>query len=154
MIQYRRPTQLALRAALLLALRPDRSACRVRELARTMNVPATYLAKVLQTLIHAGLVQSVRGPGGGVRLARAADDIHLWDILSVMEPVEEFETCILGLEHCNDLTPCPLHQQWRPIRQQLVESLQRIQLEEFAQTAVQKGLLGAASTSTSSEVPL
>jgi len=152
LIQYRRPTQLALRAALLLALRPNRSACRVRELARTMDVPATYLAKVLQTLIHAGLVQSVRGPGGGVRLARAADDIHLWDILSVMEPVEEFETCILGLEHCNDLTPCPLHQQWCPIRQQLIESLQRIQLEEFAQAAVQKGLLGASSTSTPSGV--
>lgn len=153
MIQYRRPTQLALRASLLLALRPNRSACRVRELARAMNVPATYLAKVLQSLIHAGLVQSVRGPGGGVRLARRADDIHLWDILSVMEPVEEFETCILGLEHCNDLTPCPMHEQWRPIRQRLIESLQRIQLEEFAQAAAQKGLLGTSSSTSSGVTP-
>jgi len=153
LIQYRRPTQLALRASLLLALRPNRSACRVRELARAMNVPATYLAKVLQSLIHAGLVQSVRGPGGGVRLARRADDIHLWDILSVMEPVEEFETCILGLEHCNDLTPCPMHEQWRPIRQRLIESLQRIQLEEFAQAAAQKGLLGTSSSTSSGVTP-
>ena len=153
MIQYRRPTQLALRASLLLSLLPNRSACRVRELARAMNVPATYLAKVLQSLIHAGLVQSVRGPGGGVRLARRADDIHLWDILSVMEPVEEFETCILGLEHCNDLTPCPMHEQWRPIRQRLIESLQRIQLEEFAQAAAQKGLLGTSSSTSSGVTP-
>lgn len=145
MIHYRRPTQLALRAALLLALRPSGSAFRVRELAKAMNAPATYLAKVLQTLIHAGLVQSVRGPGGGVRLARPAQDIHLWDILSVMEPVEEYEGCILGLEHCNDLTPCPLHQQWCSIRQQLIESLQSVHLEQFAQAAVKKGLPGTYS---------
>ncbi len=141
MILYRRPTQLALRAALLLALEPPGTALRMRELAASIGIPATYLAKVLQSLIHAGVLQSVRGPGGGVRLARPPAEVYLWDVLSVLEPVSEYEHCFLGLGRCNDFTPCPLHEEWGPVRDRLIVSLQSLSLAEFAQAAQRKGLL-------------
>ncbi len=157
MILYRRPTQLALRAALLLALEPKGTSRRVRELAECMDVPATYLAKVLQSLTHAGILESVRGPGGGVRLARPASQIALWDILSLLEPVDEYEHCLIGLGRCNDLNPCPLHEQWGPIREQLIQSLQSMDLEQFARAAEAKGLLrepaAGANSKTSSSSP-
>lgn len=129
---YRRSSQLALQAALLLALEPEGSWRRVRELARELDVPATYLAKVLQGLARVGLLATVRGPGGGVRLARPAREISLWDVLSALEPARAFESCFLGLRRCNDLHPCPLHEMWAPLRSGFLEALQTRSLWEVA----------------------
>ena len=111
---YRRPTQLAVQASLLLALEPEGSLYRVGDLADTLGVGAPYLAKVLQSLTRAGVLRAVRGPGGGVRFARSPREIHLWDILSAVEPANEFERCFLGLKPCSDLNSCPLHEDWAP----------------------------------------
>src|SRR3989338_7930710 len=122
----RRSSQLALQASLLLALEPAGNSRRVREIAAGLGVPATYLAKVLQGLTRAGLLRAVRGPGGGVQLAR---------------PVGEFERCFLGLGECDDAHPCPLHESWGPIRARLLEMLQARSLDEFAAEAESRGLL-------------
>ncbi|OFV84771.1 MAG: hypothetical protein A2620_05575 [Acidobacteria bacterium RIFCSPHIGHO2_01_FULL_67_28] len=113
----------------------------MREIAAGLGVPATYLAKVLQGLTRAGLLRAVRGPGGGVQLARPARDIRLWDVLAAVEPVGEFERCFLGLGECDDAHPCPLHESWGPIRARLLEMLQARSLDEFAAEAESRGLL-------------
>ncbi|MBI4461526.1 MAG: Rrf2 family transcriptional regulator [Acidobacteria bacterium] len=135
---YRRSAQLALQASLLLALHPDGTSRRVREIAAELGVPATYLAKVLQCLTRAGLLRAVRGPGGGVRLARSAREICLWDVLSALEPVSEFERCFLGLGQCSDQHPCPLHESWGPIRSEILAMLQTQSLLDFAQQTQKK----------------
>ena len=89
---------------------------RVGDLADTLGVGAPYLAKVLQSLTRAGVLRAVRGPGGGVRFARSPREIHLWDILSAVESVNEFKRCFLGLKPCTNLNSCPLHGDWAPIR--------------------------------------
>src|SRR3990172_8485894 len=103
----RRSSQLALQASLLLALEPAESSRRGGGVAAGLGVPATYLAKVLQGLPRAGLLRAVRGPGGGVRLARPARDIRLWDVLAAVEPVGGVERCFLGLGEGDDAHPCP-----------------------------------------------
>lgn len=139
----RRSSQLALQASLLLALEPEGKSRRVREIAAGLGVPATYLAKVLQSLTRAGFLRAVRGPGGGVQLARPAREIRLWDILAAVEPVGEFERCFLGLGQCDDTHPCPLHETWGPIRARILEMLQGRSLAEFAAEAASHGLLEA-----------
>ena len=139
---YHRSAQLALRASLLLALEPKGAVRRVGEIADELGVPRTYLAKVLQGLTRAGLLNAVRGPGGGVCLARPPREIHLWDVLSAIEPVREFERCFLGLGQCNDQQPCPLHEAWGPIRSNILAMLQTKSLWEFASEAQQNHLLG------------
>ncbi|MFQ5662608.1 MAG: RrF2 family transcriptional regulator [Terriglobia bacterium] len=138
---YRRPAQLAVQAALLLALKPQGSVSRVREIAATLGVPATYLAKILHKLTRSGLLRAVRGPGGGVQLARAPRETYLWDVLSAIEPVDELGRCFLGLEGCNALQPCPLHKFWAPIRTQILNLLQTKSLDEFAAEAESNGVL-------------
>lgn len=139
MIPQRRSAQLALQASLLLAMEPDGRRRRIKDIAAALDVPATYLAKVSQSLTQAGLFRSVRGPGGGLRLARPAREICLWDVLIAVGPVHEYERCILGLEQCSDSTPCPLHELWSPVRQNLLHRFQSISLAEFAQAAKTKG---------------
>lgn len=141
---FGRAAQVALEVSLLLALEPDGTPRRVRDLAEELGVAATYLAKILQELARAGLLRGVRGPGGGIRLAMPAEEIHQWDVLRAVQPVSRFEQCMLGWERCHDAEPCALHETWAPIRARIVEMLQTTSLWELACKAERKGLSGNA----------
>lgn len=145
---YRRSAQLALQASLLLALEAEGSSRPVREIAAALDAPASYLSKVLHNLTRVGLLRSVRGPRGGVQLARSARDIYLWDILSALEPAGELESCFLGLARCNAFTPCPVHKSWAPIRAQILNLLQTKSLGEFATEARSSGALPWPATNS------
>ncbi|MFQ5926780.1 MAG: RrF2 family transcriptional regulator [Terriglobia bacterium] len=130
-----------MQASLLLALEPEGTLRRVSELADRLGAPATYLAKILQSLTRLGLLRAVRGPGGGMQLARPAREVHLWDVLSAVAPGDQFEDCLLGLGGCSDLRPCPLHEVWAPIRRQILDLLHTKTLWEIATEAERKGVL-------------
>ncbi len=78
------------------------------DLAGFTQVPRAYLSKVLQELRRAGLVESRRGIGGGITLAREPSEISILDIVSAVDPIRRIATCPLGLKsHGTRL--CPLH---------------------------------------------
>ena len=70
----------------LAARHADNDPVTIREIARRHRIPAPFLTQILRTLRSAGLVRSIRGAGGGYRLATHPDDITLWDIVSVIAP--------------------------------------------------------------------
>jgi Rrf2 family nitric oxide-sensitive transcriptional repressor len=79
-----------------------------RQIAETMKVPQSYLSKVLQSLVKAGLVHSTRGLKGGFVLVREPGDLNMMEILNAVSPYKRIETCPLDLEgHSSEL--CPLH---------------------------------------------
>ena len=77
---------------LLAALPPDRTLPSAR-LAEYHGVPPAYLAKHLQALSRAGLVESVPGPRGGYRLARGANEITVLDVVEAIEGNEPAFEC-------------------------------------------------------------
>ncbi len=97
----------ALRAMIHLTyLAPE--ACSTDELADSTQVPRAYLSKVLQGLRRAGIVNSRRGIGGGICLAKPADQITILAVVNAVEPLRRIATCPLGLKsHGTRL--CPLH---------------------------------------------
>lgn len=104
---FSQTTEYSLRAMACLALNPGILTSAI-SLAEQTKVPANYLAKVLQTLAGAGLIDGRRGVGGGYKLAKPADQINLLDIINVVAPVRRITTCPLGIAaHGPDL--CPLH---------------------------------------------
>lgn len=145
-MQFRRGSQVALQASLLLALQPQGSVRRVRDLAEEVGVGATYLVKILQNLSRVGLLRGARGPGGGVQLARPAKEISPWEILAAVEPEGELEQCVLGLDPCDSFTPCPLHDAWKPIRSQILAMLRDRSLQDIAVDAHEKGILRSDMT--------
>lgn len=145
---YRRSVQVAIQAAILLALEPEGTSRRVRELADALEVPATYLTKVLQGLTRAGLLRAVRGPGGGVHLARPAREIGLWEVVAALEPVGEFHRCFLGLGQCDDSNPCAFHENWAPVRARIWEMLRAQSLWELAAGARERGLVAQVAGSS------
>jgi len=97
----------ALRAIVWLARDPD-IALGTPRIARATHVPAGYLARVLQALARAGLVESHPGRSGGFRLRRAPREISVLDVINAVDPVQRIERCPLGLKsHRGRL--CPLH---------------------------------------------
>lgn len=83
-----------------------------RCLAAELDLPGPYLAKILQTLGHCGILESHRGPSGGFRLNRAPEDITLRDVVVAMEGPEPFETCLLGHHASQEGCHCPTRPAW------------------------------------------
>ncbi|HLT46215.1 MAG TPA: Rrf2 family transcriptional regulator [Rubricoccaceae bacterium] len=106
----------ALRTALYVAAAAPGAYIAVREISSALGIPYHFLAKIVQTLTGAGLFQSMRGPTGGVALARPAARITLKDIVLAVDGPAVFRECVLGLPGCGDREPCPLHDQWAPAR--------------------------------------
>lgn len=80
-----------------------------QQLALTTRVPSGYLAKVLQMLGRAEIVNAQRGLHGGFTLRRSPDGLTVLDIVNAVDPVQRLRTCPLGLA-AHGATLCPLHQ--------------------------------------------
>ena len=75
---------MALHSLVFMAQQPDRSIS-VREIIEKLPVSSTHLAKVLQRLARQGILESLRGPHGGFRLARPADQMTLLEIYEAVD---------------------------------------------------------------------
>lgn len=88
-------TRYALYATLEMALAPD-APVTVAEVAGRYGIPGTALAKVFQQLVRAGLAVGTRGVGGGYRLARAASEITVLQVIDVFQSAPEPGGCLLA----------------------------------------------------------
>lgn len=97
-----RQTNYAVRILMYCAANDGRLS-RIPEIASAYSVSELFLFKILQPLVENGLVQTVRGRNGGVRLGRPADQITLFDVVRVTEESFAMAECFE-----NDATECPL----------------------------------------------
>ncbi len=104
----------ALHAAVAIARRSDEDGrATATELARELDVPGTYLAKILHSLARDGILVSERGRSGGFRLARPADEIRLIEVVAAFDDLGPDRQCLLGHGACSDVGGCPAHAAWR-----------------------------------------
>lgn len=78
------------------------------QIAKATLVPPAYLSKVIQGLCRADILQSKRGIGGGVSLARSPDELTILDVVNAVEPIKRITTCPLALK-AHGVHLCPLH---------------------------------------------
>ncbi len=130
-----RTSEYALRAVVFLAGQGDRCVAS-REIAGTTHVPPGYLPKVLQALARSGLLRAQRGLRGGYRLARAASQIRLLDVLNSIGPIGRIQCCPLDPREL--AASCPLHRRLRSAMALVEEALGEVTiadlLEEFKET--------------------
>ena len=97
-----------LRVLMFGALYPTRLVT-IPEIATAYGISENHLTKVVHRLAHAGIVQSVRGNGGGIRLARAPEEIHLGDIIRTSEGDAPIVGCLSGdPQACRITSSCRL----------------------------------------------
>jgi Rrf2 family protein len=110
-------TEHALRALVHMARLPEGVPILGRDLAKRAQIPPNYLSKILWTLRNAGYVETLRGQGGGYRLARASRRIKLSDIAELFEGTRSKPGCLIGEKYdCTDRSFCSAHAQWKEVK--------------------------------------
>jgi Rrf2 family iron-sulfur cluster assembly transcriptional regulator len=95
------------------------------------HVPLKYLQKLLGELVRTETLTSVRGIGGGYRLARPAEDIPLLEILAPFDDTLHQTTCPFGKPRCDDDDPCPAHANWKPVVSAYKEFMRKTTVQDL-----------------------
>lgn len=126
----------AIRAVIYLALNENGvSKIGIKQISKELSIPTPFLGKILQSLAKHKLLLSTKGPHGGFGLAKDASKISLMDIVAVIDGMDSFNTCVLGLHPCSDSANehhCPIHQNYAAIREQLKKLFETENVGELA----------------------
>jgi len=104
------------------------------EIAKEIEAPPFYTAKILQRIVRVGLLESLKGKGGGFFFDENKPDLPLIKLITATEGDKSFSGCGFGLKHCDENNPCPLHDKYAPIR----DSINKLVSEETVQSLALK----------------
>jgi Rrf2 family protein len=144
-MQVSRKVDYALRAVIHLANEEvsDR-ACSVAEIAARERIPRQFLEKIVQELIHKGLVRSRRGPHGGYVLARLAERLTFRDVIEAVEGPISLNVCVGEHPDCFLLGTCGMQRVWREGQRRVLELFETTTIADVRRTGLPQGLLNAA----------
>jgi Rrf2 family protein len=106
----------------------------IKEIADELDLPAPFLAKILQTLVKAKILTSIKGPNGGFLLNRNPQKVTLLDVVEIIDGIETFRKCAIGLKKCSDHKPCPIHSEAKIYRDGLREVLAQKTLDKVIES--------------------
>lgn len=121
-----------MRASLYLASREGDSYVSISKIGEELEISSHFLTKILQQLTEFNLLESLKGPKGGVRLKKPGDNIRLIDIVEAIDGLDILTECALGLPGCGNQKPCPVHDDWAEVRSELRDMLENNTLAELA----------------------
>ncbi|MEJ2211386.1 MAG: Rrf2 family transcriptional regulator, partial [Anaerolineae bacterium] len=105
------------------ASREDGERASTQEIAERQSIPAPFLAKIVSQLSTSGLVETYRGAGGGVVLARPASEINLLDVIEALDGPVRLNRCAIDPDACPHDEYCPVHDIWTQAQQDLTQVL-------------------------------
>lgn len=105
----------------------------IRDIAKGIDSPEHFIAKILQELSRKGLVQSAKGPNGGFYLDENSMKQSLADIVKAVDGDKIFQGCGLGLKQCSESQPCPIHHEFKRVRKQLFQMLENAKVGTFTE---------------------
>jgi len=123
-----------MRAMLDLTLHADAASVSSRDVAARQEFSEKYVGQLLAQLRTAGLVRSVRGQGGGYRLARKPKDINLLEIVLAFEGTLAPVVCVDDPDSCQRSSTCVTRELWAELKEALEEPLRSKTLEDLARS--------------------
>lgn len=112
----------------------------ISEMSEKLSISFHFLTKIMQALANHGIVVSHRGPTGGVMLSKKPDQIYLRDIIGVFEDEGFYDGCMLGLAGCSDANPCPAHEHWQSVKNDLKDMFNSSTIASLARLEGRIGL--------------
>lgn len=122
----------AVTAMLDLALHYEQGPITLADISQRQGISLSYLEQLFARLRKKGLVDSARGPGGGYRLSREAQQISIIDVISAVDESVDATRC-KGLKNCQGDQRCLTHELWEDLSRQISEFLAHITLGELVQ---------------------
>jgi Rrf2 family iron-sulfur cluster assembly transcriptional regulator len=129
-MRFQKTTEYAIRVMFYLANHQE-ELYSANKLHQILHIPYKYLGQLMNKLTRAGLVEVVQGKYGGYRLHPNRQNIYLYEIIGVVEGLDNYERCVLGFENCSDENPCPLHQFWLKHREGIKDLIYNTQLRDL-----------------------
>ena len=120
----------AVTAMLDLALHDGNGPVTLSAISQRQNISLSYLEQLFGRLRRNGLVESVRGPGGGYHLAKAADQTSVADIIIAVAETLDATQCG-GKENCHDDRRCMTHELWSRLNGKMHEYLESVKLADL-----------------------
>ena len=110
-------------------------------------ISLSYLEQLFSRLRRQGLVTSVRGPGGGYRVAKAHNEISVSNIITAVDELIDATQCG-GQENCRDTGRCMTHDLWASLNDKILDYLSGITLADMVETQRQndEGLAAESAT--------
>ena len=133
-LQISRKIEYGLRAMVCLAAQAPGALVPFRSIAKRMEVPEDFLAKILKTLVGRGLVTSVRGARGGYRLTKPPQQVTFLDVIEAVEGPFVVSLCGDGNEHesCRMTRACTMYGVWRRGQERMLEVYRGATLDQLA----------------------
>ncbi len=92
----------------------------LKEISEAIELPTAYTSKILQKLSRNSLINTDKGPTGGFSIDRVKlEKVKLSSIVFAIDGENIYHSCGLGLKKCNEKMPCPVHNQFKLIREEL-----------------------------------
>lgn len=124
----------AIRAALYISIRSVNGArVGIPQIAKDIDAPMAFTAKILQTLSRKGVVSSIKGPHGGFFIDPKSKPVSLASIVKAIDGSDDvLHTCTFGLKECSDKFPCPIHHEVKPYKERLRSVMKEATIQSLA----------------------
>lgn len=139
---FSKTCEYAIRAIIYIYNKSNSGECKVgiKEIATEIQSPEHFTAKILQLLSRQEIVSSMKGPNGGFYMNAQQGQLNLLEIVKAVDGPHIFTGCVLGLSQCDETKPCPIHAQYKPIRDEMKRMLSGTTVENLA-TKLEGGLV-------------
>jgi len=112
----------------------------IKSLSDKLDISFHFLTKILQELTAAELMESMKGPKGGVRLSKSGKEIMLKEVVEAIDGPAIFTECVLGLPGCGSEKPCPMHDMWEGTRDEINDVFTSTSLQDMSKEGKAKDL--------------
>lgn len=106
----------------------------IKEIAEFIDASEHSVGKMLQTLVKDEVINSAKGPTGGFYITAIQKNQPIIKIIDAIDGKEVFEQCGLGLSKCSATRPCPIHNDYKIVRDQFKSLCQQKKLSDLCET--------------------
>jgi Rrf2 family protein len=105
------------------------------EIAESMTIPKSFLAKILQRLTRGGIVRSTQGIAGGFELAKEPVKVSILEVIEAIQGPTAVNICAVDERNCDLSNTCSVHPVWVELREDIERRLRK---ENFAKLVTRK----------------
>ncbi len=131
MVRLTRAGEYAVRGMVYLARQPRNELVLIADIAKSEGVSVSFLAKILQKLSKAGLIESQRGATGGVSVGRHPSEINLKLIVEAIEGPFALNKCLQVVDRCARADHCSISSVWEKAQSRMLEVLEEATLDQL-----------------------
>lgn len=143
MLKLTKKADYALMAMQHLAERSGKGARSAKDVADAFGIPPEALAKILQRLVKAGLLQSQHGTNGGYTLARSAHTISAFEVIQAIDGPLFITSCVTVRGECDQSDRCNIREPLRKVNESIEAVLKRIKISHMREEPEEAGSVGA-----------